>query len=161
MSYGFFSNLAYSMNYRTLKVLQLCCPFNIISRRKSLMTKFQAENHYYTLFESVFDFGLNYHLLMVFFRWKFYLLAWAVPTAIDISWVITWPHDIVTRVHKGSGIGKSGNITILTRRANGRGSWLATEVGGAWTPNQNIISIMMVYILSVCKTNKLKSNRII
>lgn len=37
------------------------------------------------------------------------------------------------RVHTGSGIGTSGNMTILMRREPGSGSPL-TDVGGAWMP---------------------------
>jgi len=57
-----------------------------------------------------------------------------VPTAIDISCVIICPQDIVTKVQRGSFTGKSGNITILTKRAEGSSAWLTTEVGGAWMP---------------------------
>lgn len=64
------------------------------------------------------------------------LLDWAVPKAIDISWVIICPQDMVTRVQSWSSTGKSGNMTILTRRARGNGWWFTTEVGGAAIPEK-------------------------
>lgn len=65
----------------------------------------------------------------------FHLLACVVPIDIDMSWVTIWPQVMVISVHTGSGIGTSGNITILMRRALGNGSPVS-DVGGAWMPKK-------------------------
>jgi hypothetical protein len=70
-----------------------------------------------------------------------HLLACVVPMDMDISWVTIWPQVMVMRVHTGSGIGTSGNMTILMRREPGSGSPL-TDVGGAWMPSRLIYIII-------------------
>lgn len=49
------------------------------------------------------------------------------------------------RVHTGSGIGTSGNMTILMRREPGRGSPL-TDVGGAWMPSEYLGGKSLAYL---------------
>lgn len=44
---------------------------------------------------------------------------------------------MVIRVHTGSGMGTSGNITILMSREPGSGS-PETDVGGAWIPEKQM-----------------------
>lgn len=48
------------------------------------------------------------------------------------------------RVHTGSGMGTSGNMTILMRREPGSGSPL-TDVGGAWMPERLIYFMVKLF----------------
>lgn len=57
------------------------------------------------------------------------------------------------RVHTGSGIGTSGNMTILIRRDPGNGSPL-TDVGGAWMPAE---FINIIYNLFHCENRITKT----
>lgn len=45
---------------------------------------------------------------------------------------------MVTKVQSRSLTGRSGNITILTKRDEGNSAWLTTEVGGVWMPADKI-----------------------
>jgi hypothetical protein len=52
---------------------------------------------------------------------------------------------MVISVHTGSGMGTSGNITILMRREPGSGS-PETDVGGAWIPEKKMYIVIRIYV---------------